>query len=248
MRRLLTGYAVSFNLRHKRHGHLFQNRYMSVICQEDAYLKELVRYIDLNPVPARIVADVGDLRAYAYSGHSALMGRTKRQWQDVDYVLGYFGKSVRKARNVYEAYVKEGAGHGRREELTGGGLIRSLGGWSEARRRREKGMDHIMSDERLLGGPEFVESVLAQANETYDRRYELKLRGFDLERIAERVAEVCGIGKEEVLSKGRQRERVKARSLLWYWAVRETSKASKSDRLLTLRWWRTRFPHRTAHR
>jgi len=49
MRRLLTGYAVSFNRRHKRHGQLFQNRYKSFICQEDAYLKELVRYIHLNP-------------------------------------------------------------------------------------------------------------------------------------------------------------------------------------------------------
>jgi len=94
----------------------------------------LVRYIHLNPVRARIVADVDDLRVYAYSGHSALMGRRKRQWQDVDYVLGYYGKSVRKARNVYEAYVRGGDGHGQREELTGGGLIRSLGGWSEARR------------------------------------------------------------------------------------------------------------------
>jgi len=117
--------------------------------------------------------------------------------------------------------VKEGVEHGRREELTGGGLIRSLGGWSEARRSREKGIDHIMSDERILGDSEFVESVLAQANEEYERRYELKLRGFDLERIAERVAELYGMKKEEVFSKGRQREKVKARSLLCYWAVRE---------------------------
>ena len=49
MRRLLTGYAVSFNRRHKRHGQLFQNRYKSIICQEDVYLKELVRYVHLNP-------------------------------------------------------------------------------------------------------------------------------------------------------------------------------------------------------
>lgn len=41
MRWLLTGYAVSFNHRHKRHGQLFQNRYKSIVCQEDAYLKEL---------------------------------------------------------------------------------------------------------------------------------------------------------------------------------------------------------------
>ena len=43
MRRLLTGYAVSFNRRHRRHGHLFQNRYKSILCQEDPYLLELVR-------------------------------------------------------------------------------------------------------------------------------------------------------------------------------------------------------------
>jgi hypothetical protein len=41
MRRLLTGYAVSFNHRHRRHGQLFQNHYKSIICQEDVYLKEL---------------------------------------------------------------------------------------------------------------------------------------------------------------------------------------------------------------
>ena len=49
MRRLLTGYAVYFNHRHKRSGQLFQNRYKSILCQEDAYLTELVRYIHLNP-------------------------------------------------------------------------------------------------------------------------------------------------------------------------------------------------------
>ena len=92
---------------------------------------------------------------------------------------------------------------------------------SQAQEALKKGIDHTMSDERILGDSEFVESVPAQANEEYERRYELKLRGFDLERIAERVAELYGIGKEEVFSKGRQREKVKARSLLCYWAVRE---------------------------
>jgi putative transposase len=50
MRRLLTGYAVQFNRRHRRHGHLFQNRYKSILFQEDPYLTELVRYIHLNPI------------------------------------------------------------------------------------------------------------------------------------------------------------------------------------------------------
>ena len=58
MRRLLTGYAVSYNRRHKRHGQLFQNRYKSIICQEDSYLLELVRYIHLNPLRAKAVVDL----------------------------------------------------------------------------------------------------------------------------------------------------------------------------------------------
>jgi putative transposase len=221
MRRLLTGYAVSFNLRNKRQGHLFQNRYKSIVCQEDAYLMELVRYIHLNPVRAGIVADVGELKGYGYSGHSGLMGKRKCPWQDVDYVLRFFGVTVRKARNAYEAYVKEGVDQGRREELTGGGLIRSLGGWSEVKRAREVSRDHVMSDVRILGDSGFVESVLTQANEAYERRYELKGRGYDLGRIARRVAEITGIGEEEIFSSGRQKEKVKARSILCYWAVRE---------------------------
>ena len=48
MRRLLIGHAVRYNRRHQGHGHLFQNRYKSILCQEDSYLVELVRYIHLS--------------------------------------------------------------------------------------------------------------------------------------------------------------------------------------------------------
>ena len=62
MRRLLTGYAVTHNRRHRRCGHLFQNRYKSVLCQEDTYLLELVRYIHLNSLRACCHQPVGDTR------------------------------------------------------------------------------------------------------------------------------------------------------------------------------------------
>jgi len=221
MRRLLTGYAINFNHRHKRHGHLFQNRYKSIICQEDTYLRELVRYLHLNPVRAGIISDLGELKGYAYCGHSAVVEKKNRPWQDVEYVLGYFGETVRKARNAYLEYMKEGIELGRREELTGGGLIRSLGGWSEAKRLRGMGKDHVMSDERILGDSDFVDSVLSQAKEGYERQYELKRRGYDLEMIAKRVAQICSVKEEEVFSKGRQKNKVKAKSLLCYWAARE---------------------------
>ena len=66
MRRVLTGYAVTYNLRHGRYGHLFQNRYKSIICDEDAYLLELVRYIHLNPIRAGVIKSMADLDHYQY--------------------------------------------------------------------------------------------------------------------------------------------------------------------------------------
>ena len=55
MRRLLTGYALWYNRKHRRHGHVFQNRFKSILCQEDTYFLELVRYIHLNPIRAGLV-------------------------------------------------------------------------------------------------------------------------------------------------------------------------------------------------
>ncbi len=77
MRRLMTGYAVTFNIRHRRSGHLFQNRYKSVVCEEDTYLLELTRYIHLNPLRARLVEDLKSLDKYQWAGHSAILGRRK---------------------------------------------------------------------------------------------------------------------------------------------------------------------------
>ncbi len=87
MRRLLTGYAVSFNRRHKRHGQLFQNRYKSIICQEDIYLKELVRYIHLNPLRAKVVSDISRLNKYDYCGHSVLVGNKNMEHRGKVFIL-----------------------------------------------------------------------------------------------------------------------------------------------------------------
>ncbi len=221
MRRLLTGYAVSFNHRHKRHGQLFQNRYKSIICQEDIYFKELVRYIHLNPLRSKIVLKIKKLNKYPYCGHSVLMGKKKQQWQDSKYVLDYFGIKTGKARKRYLAYLKAGIKQGRRPELVGGGLIRSLGGWAEVKKMRLKGQDRVKGDERILGESKFVIEVLDGANEKYNRHYELKSLGYNLKKIEKKVKEIFDIDSEEIYSKGRRRRQVEARSLLCYWAVRE---------------------------
>ena len=105
MKRLLTGHAIYFNRKHRRVGHLFQNRYKSILCQEDAYLHELVRYIHLNPIRAKIVPDLKFLDKYAYSGHAAIIGKKKNDWQDTDYVLKFFHTKLSITRRRYREYV-----------------------------------------------------------------------------------------------------------------------------------------------
>ena len=220
MRRLLTGYALWYNRRHQRHGHLFQNRYKSILCQEDSYLLELVRYIHLNPLRAGLVQDIKQLERYPYCGHSVLMAKRKNDWQDTDKVLGMFGDKAGPARRTYRAFVEKGIPHGKRPDLTGGGLVRSAGGWA-AVKALKKAKIFQKSDERILGDGDFVERVLANANEAMERKYDLASRGFTLDKVAVRVAEVLGMKPEDVWAAGRYRHIVEARSLLCYWAVRE---------------------------
>ncbi|MBI4734644.1 MAG: transposase, partial [candidate division NC10 bacterium] len=129
MRRLLTGYAVNFNRRHRRVGHLFQNRYKSILVEQDPYLLELVRYIHLNPLRIGLVLDLTALADYPWTGHSALLGRVPRSWQAVAEVVSQFGPQTARARRAYRAFIQDGTAQGRRPELQGGGLRRSAGGW-----------------------------------------------------------------------------------------------------------------------
>jgi len=232
MKRLLTGYAMHYNRRHKRHGHLFQNRYKSILCQEDGYLLELVRYIHLNPLRAKLVQDMKGLDNYPYGGHSALMGKTTVAWQNTRYILGLFGDKVSPARRRNRAFVEKGITDGKRPELTGGGLIRSVGGWAAAKALR-KANALQKGDERILGDGDFVEAVLSGANEVYERKYRLKAKGIDVDTVAERAAQIVGIEPSQIWTSGKQPKIVQARSLLCYWATTElgVSQAWLSKRL-----------------
>jgi len=217
MRRFLTGYVVNFNLRHKRYGHLFQNRYKSIICEDDPYLLELTRYIHLNPLRAGIVDDLKGLSRYRWAGHSAIMGRVKRDWQEVETVLAYFGKGHR-AVEKYEQYLREGISYGKRPELVGGGLIRSLGGWSQVLSLRRKGVK-IASDERILGGDKFIQRLMSEAEEKEKETLRLGREVPDLPTLAKRIVRGEGVAESELRSGIRKREVVRARRLFCQLAI-----------------------------
>lgn len=197
MHRLLTGYAIRYNQRHHRHGHLFQNRYKSIVCEEDTYFQELVRYIHLNPFRAGLTETLSQLDRYPWSGHSAIMGRAERTWQDVDFVLSWFGSRAREALRGYRIFMEEGASEGRRPELVGGGLIRSLGGWSQVISMRTHGEKSI-ADERILGGSDFAERLIKEADDSLKRQ---DLPGNRKKRAREIISRMCedeGVPVEEI--------------------------------------------------
>lgn len=188
MRRFLTGYAVTFNRRHRRVGYLFQNRYKSIVCEEDAYFQELVRYIHLNPLRAGQVESLRALEHFPWCGHATVLGQRPQPWHDRRAVLAWFGASERTAVARYRAFVGEGIPLGRRPDLVGGGLVRSAGGWAAVRTRRHR-KEPTLGDPRILGSGDFVAHLLhdAEAQQVAALR-----RPVTSQEIAATVRTTCG--------------------------------------------------------
>ena len=212
MRRLLTGYAVSFNLRRQRAGHLFQNRYRFIVCEENVYLLELVWYIHLNSIRAGLVKDMEQLDRYRWSGHSVLIGKEKRSWQAREEVLSYFGGREGIARRRYRQFISEGIGLGKKGELTG----------ERERGRKKKGDGTVtgMGDSRILGCGQFVEKVLAGEERLVRERTLLRKKPVIVESVLEFIGKEFRVSKEEIIGGGRRREISLARSVFCYVSLR----------------------------
>jgi putative transposase len=135
---------------------------------------------------------------------------------DANYVLRQFNKKERTARKIYREFVDCGS-KTRRADLTGGGLVISSGGWDSLTEKLSKGIK-ARGDERILGGSEFVERVLSEAEEELSKSLKLKLSGFDINKLALRINELLGVNPLQ--SPGRYKESVKGRRVFSYWGVR----------------------------
>jgi REP element-mobilizing transposase RayT len=213
MKRLLTGYAVSFNRRHQRSGHLFQNRYKSIVCEEDSYLLELIRYIHLNSIRTGLVRDIDELGRYRWCGHSVLMGKDHRPWQAKEEVLSYFSQRKGVARRKYRQFVLEGIPLGRRAELTGGG-VRQNGEKLEGKFLRR--LDH-----RILGSGAFVEKLLAEEERMVRQRTLFRRKRINVEKFMDLISEKFGVTREEVIGGGQRQAVSVARSVFCYLASKD---------------------------
>jgi len=232
MRCLLTGYAGAFNRRHRRRGHLFQNRYKSIVVEEEPYLLELTRYIHLNPLRAGLVRDLRALERYPWSGHASLCGRAVRPWQATADVLAQFGCCKGRARAAYRAFVGDGVRQGRRPDLQGGGLVRSLGGWRAVQTLR-RGREAYMADERVLGSSDFVEAVLRDTAPETQGRAPGQRSHLALATLVRRVGVSFQLAPAAILGHSRVPPAPEARQLLAHvWVERLGRPASDLARVL----------------
>jgi putative transposase len=209
MRRLLTGYAVVFNLRYHRNGHLFQNRYKSIVCEEESYLLELIRYIHLNPLRAKVVSSIESLDTYKWSGHSVLVGKAALAGQATDEVLHLFSERRKDAVRKYRSFVEDGIGLGKRAELVGGGLKRYLA-LSGSR-------DCEAYDERVLGSGDFVERLWQETE-----RLPVRDASLPLDDIIARVAAAFSLDAAVLCGGSKRKEVADARAVLCYLATRSS--------------------------
>jgi len=192
-----------FNRKYNRSGHLFENRYKSILCEEDRYLMALVRYIHLNPIRAGIINNIDELDNYPWTGHGVIIGKSEQEWMDTDYILFHFGKQLKGSREAYRKFVEEGYTEDHIIAFSGGGLLPSHGGWSEviSMRHRGKLLDH---DDRILGSSDFVERTLEDADEKKKWQFKL-IRSKSISDIINEQSEASGISQALLRSGSRKR-------------------------------------------
>jgi len=190
MQRVLGGYSRYYNGRYKHVGHVFQGRHKSILCQSDRYLGELVRYIHLNPVRARMVSLPED---YAYASHRAYLGLEQDDLVDVDPVLRLFGSKRETAREYFKAYVAAGIGAEYPEDFDS------------------------PAEGYILGSAEFVDSTIHRIGDTPRRRSEhrnKRERLFNASILVASVASVFGLSEDKFCGPEKSARAVLAKEVL----------------------------------
>jgi len=124
-------YARKFNKKYSRVGHVFQNRFHSILIQKESYLLQLNRYISLNPVRANLVSDPAE---WPWSSYPAFIGKVPTpDFLVTDWILAQFHEDKTQARMRYRNFVLNGMG----EKFP----------WREVKA------------EKILGDEEFVEQI-----------------------------------------------------------------------------------------
>jgi len=167
-----------------------------------------------------LVKSLRELDRYPWSGHRVLIGGGKSEWQERNYVLRQFHPREKEAIRTYRRFMEEGKDQGRRPELVGGGLIRSLGGWSEVLSFRRQA-ERVEYDGRILGGGDFVSEILREADQKVRRYLPVREKGALKDRIIKEMCKKEGVGEGELRMGGQARRVSRVRSKIAWSLSRE---------------------------
>jgi REP-associated tyrosine transposase len=187
MQGLQLRYTGYFNRKYNKVGHLFQGRYKAILCDRDAYLLELVRYLHLNPERMRSPIQAA---TYRWSSHGAYLGKNNLVRIETGRVLGEFAKSIGKARLGYLRFMAEGKANGHQPDY------------------------YDVRDQRFLGDERFVEGIEERVQG--DREIAVATPRVKIGVLLSLVASAYGTTEKDLIQAGRQRKWVTARSMLVY--------------------------------
>jgi REP element-mobilizing transposase RayT len=196
MRRLNTGYARGFNLRHGRTGYVFQDRFRSILVEDDSYLQVLIRYVHRNPLEAGLVESLDALAGYPWCGHAALLGRGPRRFEAVEEVLARFGREPSEARRALQA-------------------------WMEAPETQAVSLSEAPERGPVLAPPALTRPEVHDDGLPEVRAKRLRAAGWTLERLVGWVCANLGVDPERVRAGGRRREETRARAIIGWVALHD---------------------------
>jgi putative transposase len=181
-------YTMYFNRRYRTVGHLFQGRYKAIVCDREAYLLGLLKYIHQNPLRAKIV---DRLDQYPWSSHHAYTGKNNPlglvDTDQVNQVLRMFSESKARSRTKYRQFMSE-------EETL------------------NKAAVYATVDRRLQGDETFIEAVQQKSEQPVEK--EKKGKTFTLAAIARAAQEQLGITLDDLRSATKQARVMAGRRLL----------------------------------
>jgi putative transposase len=211
MRKLNSTYARYYNKKYNRRGYLFQDRYKSIVTQDQRYVEEIIRYIHLNPVRAGICGSIAELEAYPWCGHRVVMGRSSLDGQSIEDVLRRFGKTTQEGRQVYRRYLHEGLA----QKHDTGEIVDAIRSNSMDRE------DMVNPGSWVIGNPDFVKKVLAEDKQRKMRLARYCVEQVTLENIAQKVAKVMGVSDAQMRQRSRGTAASDARKVFAFICRRE---------------------------
>jgi putative transposase len=186
-----SNYAKYFNRRYSRHGYLFQDRFKSIVTQDQKYLEELIRYVHLNPLRAGICENIDALDVYPWCGHSVIMGNCSNSFQEVNTVLRYFAVRIQTARKRYRQFIEGGTDSVDRDWL------------SETVRASKSGVERKDRPGcMVIGDRDFVISVMEKNREQLRTQHILRRRWM-IDDVFTTVAQQNGLAPDELKNRSR---------------------------------------------